>query len=331
MISRLYLLFVFALAQFAFMCSSHAEELLFAHIGAPGSLHDVSAREFARRVHAQLGDRVHIEVVGNSALGGDLAHLEKLKAGKIEFGLIGTQISSLDEIFSVFELPFLIRNRGHMSRVRAAIFDDTLQVAAKAKGYRLLALWELGFRHITNGVRPINTPEDLKGVRIRVPKTSWLSKAFEAFGATAVTIRYDQVLDELKKGSVDGQETVLELAYSSRFYEAQKYLSLTNHLYTPAFVTVSEEQFSKLPKDVQDRLTQIAVELESWVQHYGEQQDGESLAKLHEKLIVNDTDLIEFYQVAAKGVYRDFAKAVPKGGDVIKRIEALANTGSPGN
>jgi TRAP-type transport system periplasmic protein len=331
MISRLYVLLAFVLAQFAFTSSSHAADMLLAHIGASGSLHDAASREFTRRVHAQLGDAVHIEVMGNSALGGDIAHLEKLKAGKLEFALVGTSMTTVDDVFAVFELPFLIRNRAHIKRVRAAIFEDTFQAAAKAKGYRLLAMWELGFRHITNTVRPINSPEDLKGIRMRVPLTPWLPKAFAAFGATIVPVKFDQVLDELKKGSIDGQETVLQLAYACRFHEAQKYLSLTSHVYTTAFLTVSEEHFSKLPKDVQDRLTQIAVEVESWSRTYGEQLDRETLVKLQEKMIVNDTDLIEFYQAAAKSVYRDFAKAIPKGGELIKRIDALANADSPGN
>lgn len=301
--------------------------MVLAHIGAPGSLHDMSAREFARRVNSQIGDKLHIEVLGNSVLGDDATHLDKLKNGKIELALLGTMMSSIDEVFAVFELPFLIRSRAHMNRVRAAIFDDTLQAAAKAKGYRLLALWEVGFRHITNSVRPIRYPEDLKGIRLRVPKTRWLTKAFETYGATVVNLRFDGVLSELQKGSIDGQETVMQLVYTSRIHEAQKYLSLTNHLYTPAFLVAREEQFNKLPPDAQSSIVKTAREIEKWSQDTGEQQDRIFLAKVRERLQVNDADLIEFYHVAAKSVYRDFSMTVPKGGELIKKIEALASSG----
>src|SRR5262249_11352071 len=143
-------------------------ELRFGHIGAPGSLFDVTASEFARWVNEPLSNKVRIVVYGNSVLGDDTAMLEKVKSGALDFALPTAVMESVDGVFGIFEMPFLISDRAHMDRVRAAIFADTLQPAARAKGFRLLAIWEVGFRHITNNVRPIKYPEDLKGLRLRV-------------------------------------------------------------------------------------------------------------------------------------------------------------------
>ena len=301
MIARLRLLSLVSLALLSICNNSHAKELVFAHIGAPGSLHDASAQEFALRVNAQLSNNVHVEVFGNSAFGSDVANLEKLKAGKIELTLVGTAMSSVDERFGIFELPFLIRDRNHMTRVRATVFEDTLKPAARAKGYRLLAAWELGFRHITNSARPIQTPEDLQGVRLRVPQVRWLKKAFESYGATVIALPFDKVLAELQKGSIDGQETVLELAHAAHLHDAQKYLSLTYHIYTPAFLVVNEEQFSALPPEVQIGISQIAVDLEGWSRKIGAQHDRAALDKLQKVLKTNDADMIEFYQASCQG------------------------------
>lgn len=331
MIARLRLLFIVSVAILSMHNNSWAKEFVFAHIGAPGSLHDTSAREFARRVNAQLGDKIRVEVFGNSALGGDTANLEKLKAAKIEMTLVGTAMSSVDERFGVFELPFLLRDREHMARVRETIFNDTLAPAAKAKGYRLLAAWELGFRHITNTVRPISTPEDLKGVRIRVPPVKWLKKAFESYGATVTTTPFNQIVTEIQNGTVDGQETVLELAYAARIHEVQKYLSLTYHLYTPAFLVVNDEQFAALPPDVQEAISRIAVDMEGWSRQVGAQHDKESLEKLQRTLKTNNGDMIEFYQASAKGIYKEFAKSVPQGAELVQRIERLAGSSVAGN
>src|SRR5215469_4950934 len=130
-------------------------ELRFGHIGGAGSLFEATAQEFARRANEQLAGKMHVTVYGNSALGDDTVMLEKVKSGVITFSLPTAVMESVDDVFGIFEMPFLIRSRAHMSRVRNAIFASTLQPAAKAKGFRLLAVWEVGFRHITNNVRPI--------------------------------------------------------------------------------------------------------------------------------------------------------------------------------
>lgn len=331
MITRLRMLFIVLMAVLTVSSHSLAKELVFAHIGAPGSLHDTSAREFARRVNAQLGDKVRVEVFGNSAFGGDTTNLEKLKAAKIEMTLVGTAMSSVDERFGVFELPFLIRDREHMARVRDALLNDTFGPAAKSKGYRILAAWELGFRHITNNIRPIQTPEDLKGLRMRVPTVKWLKKAFESYGASVTPLPFNQIVTEIRNETIDGQEAVLELAYAGRVHEAQKYLSLTYHIYTPAFLLVNEEQFAALAPDVQTGLSSIAVDMESWTRKTGAQHDQEALAKLRITLKTNDADMIEFYQASAKGIYKEFAKAVPQGEELVKRIERLAGASVVGN
>jgi TRAP-type transport system periplasmic protein len=287
----------------------------------------VTAQEFARRVNARAGGRIRIGVYGRSALGDDTAMLEKVKTGVITFSLPGTVMESVDDVFGVFEMPFLIRDRAHMKRVRDALFASTFQPAAKAHGLRLLAIWELGFRHITNNLRPIRYPEDLHGLRLRVPKGMWRARMFEAYGAVPILLSLDQVVAALQKGSIDGQENPLSQFYPVGIHQHQRYLTLSYHLYTPAFLVTSEEQFSMLPQDLKDALGKIASELEDWSRNEGERLETEIIGKLRGKMEINQLDLIEFYHAAAVGIYKDYAASVPDGAELIAGIEALAKDG----
>ncbi|MDX1401231.1 MAG: TRAP transporter substrate-binding protein, partial [Kiloniellales bacterium] len=147
--------------------------LKFGHVGKPGSLFEASVEEFAKRANEKLGDKAEVQVFGSSQLGKDKELLQKLKLGQITFSLPSTVMSSVSDEFGIFEMPYIIKDREHMKKVQAAIGESVLQKAASSKGYRILAFWENGFRNITNNTRPINTPEDLKGIKLRTPKGAW--------------------------------------------------------------------------------------------------------------------------------------------------------------
>src|SRR5690606_6531385 len=127
-------------------------ELRFGHVGNPGSLFAASAEEFARRANEKLGDKAVVQGFGSSQLGTDTELLQKLKLGQVHFALPSTVMSSVSPEFGVFEMPYIIKDREHMKRVIDSIGESVFQAAAKANGYRSLAFWENGFRHITNNV-----------------------------------------------------------------------------------------------------------------------------------------------------------------------------------
>ena len=147
-------------------------ELKFGHVGEPGSLFDSSANEFAKRANAKLGDKARVVVFGSSQLGGDKEMLQKLKLGTLDFALPSTVMSSEADLFGLFEMPYLVKDRAHMARIEREIFWPKLEPAAEAKGLKILAVWENGYRHITNSKRPIVKPADLQGIKLRVPHES---------------------------------------------------------------------------------------------------------------------------------------------------------------
>jgi TRAP-type transport system periplasmic protein len=299
-------------------------ELKFGHVGAPGSLFAVSAEEFAKRANAKLGDKAKVIVFGSSQLGNDKALLQKLKLGTVDLALPSTVMSSESDLFGVFEMPYLVKDREHMKRIEQKIFWSKLAPSVEAKGLKIIAVWENGFRQITNNVRPIRTPADLKGLKLRTPKGEWRVKMFQAYGANPSPMALSEVFTALQTGVMDGQENPLVQIYSQKFQEVQKYLSLSDHVYTPAYVTVGAKRWAKLPADVRKILEETAQETQAYVYEQAAKFDNELLAKMKSSGIqVNEVDKPAFV-AASKTIYEQFGAKVKGGKALVDQALALA-------
>ncbi|MCH6547739.1 MAG: TRAP transporter substrate-binding protein, partial [Gemmatimonadetes bacterium] len=292
-------------------------ELKFGHVGAPGSLFAVTAEEFARRANERLGDRAKVIVFGSSQLGGDEVMLQKLKLGTIDLVLPSTIMSSIVEAFGLFEMPYLVSDREHMRRVEEEVFWPDLHPLAIERGYEVLAIWENGFRHVTNNVRPITTPEDLRGIKLRTPRGIWRVKMFQAYGANPTPMPLSEVFVALQTGGMDGQENPLAQIVAARLHEVQSYLSLTRHVYTPAYVTVGTERWAKLPEDVRNILRETARETQEFAYTTAERMDTELLEDLRDAGIVINEPNQDAFITASSAVYEEFAASVANGGELI--------------
>ncbi|MEM7523854.1 MAG: TRAP transporter substrate-binding protein, partial [Pseudomonadota bacterium] len=306
--------------------TASAEQILkFGHVGAPGSLFALSVEEFANRANAKLAGKAKIQVFGSSQLGKDKELLQKLKLGQVDFALPSSVMSSVADPFGVFEMPYIIKDRVHMNRVENALLDSVLQPAAQEKGYRILALFENGFRHITNNVRPISQPSDLEGIKLRTPNGAWRVKMFQGYGANPTPMAFSDVFTALQTGVIDGQENPYAQIASAKFQEVQKYLSISGHVYTPAYVVVSDKTFAKLPADVQETLHQTARETQSYVYSLAAHLETKLLAELEAGGIqVNNADK-EAFIAASKAIYDEFAASVDGGGELIEAVQSLAD------
>lgn len=300
-------------------------ELRFGHVGNPGSLFAASAEEFARRANEKLGDKAVVQVFGSSQLGNDTELLQKLKLGQVHFALPSTVMSSVSPEFGVFEMPYIIKDREHMKRVIDSIGESVFQAAAKANGYRILAFWENGFRHITNNVRPINVPDDLKGVKLRTPKGEWRVKMFQAYGANPTPMAFSEVFTALQTNVIDGQENPYTQIHSAKFQEVQKYLSITGHVYTPAYALTSDDHFGKLPQDVQDILLETARETQAYVYETAAAMENDLLEEIKKADIeVNEADKDAFIAASAP-IYEEFAASFDGGAELVEAVRAVAD------
>lgn len=302
------------------------KELKFGHVGAPGSLFAISAEEFARRANERLGEGYRVVVFGSSQLGGDEVMLQKLKLGTLDFALPSTIMSSTVDEFGLFEMPYLVQDRDHMRKIEEEVLWTTLASRAEEQGYKILAVWENGFRHVTNNVRPVANPGDLRGIKLRTPRGRWRVRMFQAYGANPTPMPLSEVFIALQTGVMDGQENPLAQIYHSKLHEVQRYLSLTRHVYTPAYVTVGLNAWRKLPEDARAVLEKTARETQSFVYDTAERMDTELLSDLQEAdVLVNEPDYARFLE-ASRAIYTEFASAVP-GGEAL--IQTALNLRTP--
>lgn len=305
-------------------------EIRLGHVGQPGSLYDVVASEYARRVNEQLAGEAEVVVYGSSQLGSDETMLQKLKLGTLELALPSTVMSSAVDAFGLFEMPYLVRDRDHMRRIEEAVVWSDLVPRAEEQGYTILAVWENGFRHITNNVRPITGPSDLADIKLRTPRGLWRVKLFQAYGANPTPMPFSEVFIALQTGVMDGQENPLSQIYSAKLHEVQDYFTLSGHVYTPAFVTAGSNRWSQLPPRVQTVLTETARELQSYVYDQAAALDAEYLEAVRATgTEVNEADRDAFIR-ASEPVYLEFGRSVQDGAALIERARAAATVPAAG-
>jgi TRAP-type transport system periplasmic protein len=298
-------------------------EIKLGHVGEPGSLFQKSADEFARRANAKLAGKAKVVTYGSSQLGGDSEMIQKLKLGTLDMALPSTVMSSQVDLFGVFEMPYIVKNRQHMAKIEKELFWSKLAPEAEKKGLKVLAVWENGERHITNNKRPIKVPADLQGIKLRVPEGKWRVKMFQAYGANPSPMKFSELFTALQTGVMDGQENPFTQIYSAKLQEVQKYLSLSGHVYTPAYLTVGKTKWETLPPDVRKILEDTAKETQAYVYEVAAKDDADLLGKLKAGgMQVNDVDKDAFI-AASKPIYDEFGKEVPGAKEVIDRAVAL--------
>lgn len=301
-----------------------AQEIIFGIGAKPGSLQQVTAAEFTKRANEKLAGKAIVKLFDSAQLGKDKELMQKLKLGSVHLALPSSIMSSVADEFGVFDMPFLVQDRDHLARIEDKIFWSDVAPAAEAKGYKVLAVWENGIRHISNNKRPIGTPADLDGIKLRTPKSKWRVKMFEQWGANPTPMSFSEVFVALQTGVIDGQENPYTNIWSAKFAEVQKYLSVTGHVYSPAYPTAGAKAFAKLDADVQKILSETAIEMESWARAKGLADDESLRGKLEAAgMTVNVADRAAFVE-ASKPVYETYASEFPKGGDLVKRALELA-------
>lgn len=254
------------------------------------------AVKFKELVEERSKGDIAVQVFPDGQLAKDLAAIDAHKTGAIHMSLPSTAMAQIDPKFGVFDIPFLFKDAAAVSKfAHGSTWEKEFQPLFEKYGMVGLGFWENGFRHITNNKRPINTPEDLKGIKLRVPESKLRVAMFKEFGANPATSDFSEVFTALQQGVFDGQENPFVQIEAGRFAEVQKYLSLTNHTYTPAYLVASKVWFDKLAPEQQEILRKAAVDAGDYTREYGAKVEGELLAKFKAAgMQVNNADVPSF-------------------------------------
>ena len=220
-------------------------------------------------------------------------------------------------------MPYLVKDRKHLGKIEKEIVLPKMYPAAQAKGLKIIAMWENGYRHITNNKRPIKVPADLQGIKLRVPEGKWRVKMFQAYGANPSPMKFSELFTALSTGVMDGQENPLPQIFSAKLYEAQKHLSLSGHVYAPAFLAVGAKKWAALPADVRQVLEDTAKDVQQFCYDTADRLEQEWLDKMKAAGIqVTEVDKDAFIKASAP-IYEEFSKEVLGAREMIERAIAL--------
>jgi tripartite ATP-independent transporter DctP family solute receptor len=221
--------------------------LRWAHFAQEDHPANIAAKQFASRVTARTDGAIRINIFPNNVLGGPPEQAQGIKLGTIDMGLpTQGQLDKFEPAFGACELPFIFDGPEQVYRVLDGPAMEWLTPLAEKQGFVLLHNWEYGFRNVTNSVRPINTPDDVKGLRLRAPPELQIQASLESVGAIVQSIAFSELYLALSQKVVDGEENPIAVIYFNKYYEVQRHLALTRHIYNNMIHTIGVNTWKKL-------------------------------------------------------------------------------------
>jgi tripartite ATP-independent transporter DctP family solute receptor len=251
-----------------------------------GSSITESAKEFAKKVHEKSQGSIEIQVYPNGTLyGGDpSAAIKQLSAGSLDMlGLSTSLYANFEPKFNVISVPYLFDDLTQFREFLNGELGDELLESLNELGIKGLGFWTRSFRQITNSVRPITSPDDLKGLKLRVPNNPIYVDFFKETGAAPTPMAFGEVYNALQLKTIDGQENPVDVPASAKFYEVQKYLSITNHMADGWVVAINPDKFAQLSEEQQQILIDVTREMQEWKIQYDKESDNAAIETMKEK------------------------------------------------
>lgn len=303
------------------------QTLQLAHNAAEGNPKWDASELFAELVEEKTGGEIIVDVGGNAQYGDDVEALTQMRLGSLAFSANsqGTTSGVIPQ-FSILGLPFLFDSLPTAWRVMDGEVGDELKQLAEEQGLVLLALWDNGIRNVSNNVRPIETPDDLDGIKIRTPPDPVTVDIFEALGANPTPMNFSELYIALQQGVVDGQENPLMNIYSSKLHEVQDYISLTGHKYESTPLLMSKVVWDSLSSEDQQAVQEAAVEAGEFNRQASLEADENLRSAMEEEGVeFNEVDKAPFIE-ATQSVYDDWREQYP---ELVEMVVEAAQSDAP--
>jgi len=282
--------------------------LRLSHTGAPSHHYQTITEQFAKEIAEKTDGAVEIQIFPSDQLGNQLESVEGTMIGTLEMTLASdTVLSNWVPDMGMLNLPFLFENMDEYLAAVEGPVGKMLSDQVEEKGAVIIGWWGNGMRHVTNSVRPITKPEDLKGLKIRVPEGKVFVDTFEALGAGATVMSFGELYSALQLGVVDGQENPPAHILTQNFNEVQDYVSRTGHIHMGSPLIMNANLFYSMPEEIQQTLLEVGKE-------YG-RKHIDLIASLEEEqwkevaargMKINDVDK-SLFRKAVQPVYDDAA------------------------
>jgi len=272
----------------------------------------LAAEKLAEDIEEETDGRITIEVFGNEQLSGGESGkaVEMLSKGNIDLTFNSTIIYSiLDDRFGVASAPFLFDDLDDADEIFNGEGGEMLKDIIREKGVEPLGYGENGFRQITNSVHEIKTPEDVDGLKIRIPGITMYTDLFREFGSDPSTMTFSEVFTALQQGTIDGQENPIDVIYSSKLNEVQDYISMWNYSYDPLVLGINKKLFESLSEADQELFTTLGKEASEYqveITREREEEQVEELEELGMEFYYPSEEEIEDFREAVEPIFDEY-------------------------
>jgi len=287
----------------------------FAAVQADDHSHTQGYKYFASKVKEYTNGKLIINVFPNSQLGNEREYIEQLRTGQIEFARVATAVlGPFVPQYQAFDLPYLFENEAQMLKSADGQLGMQLQKLLEDKlAIKGLGFWPDGSRSVYNRLRPIKTPADMKGMKIRLMENPLMLETFNALGAAATPMAYGEVYSALQQGVIDGAEGPINAYGTIKHWEVAKYFSYTEHFNTPVLPMVSKKWYDAQPKEFQDAIDKAAKDTMPWVRNLQAEQEKAAAADLTSKGVqINKVDDKAPFIKLAETVYPKYVDKIGK-------------------
>ena len=285
----------------AFAPAAQATDIKLGHVLAASHSWHKAAEGFAAEVKDKTAGRVNFILFPSGQLGNEKTMLEGIQIGSIGAAIIGSgSLQPVDARFGVVELPYTWNSAAQAYKAYDGELGAALEKIGDAKGLVLLSWWENGYRHMTNNRGPINVVADLKGLKTRVTPDKMRLETFTVLGANPAPLAFGELYSALQQKVFDAQENPLSIIYTSSFFEVQKYLSLTGHVWSPASLVISKAVWGKISAEDQKVIKAAADRWRDEQRRMISEGDKDYIAQLKEKgMVINEVDKAPFAAAVA--------------------------------
>lgn len=258
--------------------------LKFGHYAETSHPAHEAAMQFATNVEKRTGGQLKVQVFPANQLGSPPELLQQTKLGVIDFAIpTQGQLDKFEKAFAAVMMPFAFANLQEAHKVLDGPVMDWLRPLAEKQGFQLLANWEWGFRHLTNSKLPVNGPENVKGLKVRVPPEVQLEATMEALGGQVTKIAFPELYLALSQGVVDAQENPVAVIHSLKMWEVQKHIALTGHSYNNAILIMNNAKFGTLTAEQKKIVQEEAISAGALMRKIAAEKETAQLAEIQAK------------------------------------------------
>ncbi|MCR1837535.1 TRAP transporter substrate-binding protein [Rodentibacter caecimuris] len=305
--------------------ASASTTLRFGYEAPRSDTQHIAAKKFNELLKEKTKGELKLSLFPDSTLGNAQTMIGAVRGGTIDLEMSGSpNFTGLEPKLNVIDIPFIFKDRQHVYKVLDGEIGQDLLKTLEAQGLKGLAFWDVGFRAFSNSKHPINKPEDIKGLKIRTNQNPMYIQAFSLLGGNPVPMPLSELYTALETRAVDAQEHPIGIFWSVKLYEVQKYLSLTNHGYTPLIVVMNKAKFDSLSPELQQAILDSAKEAGKYQRDLNVQNEKDIVEKLRKAGIevIDKVDNAPFKAVIEADVRKSFIEK--HGDDLVNKIDALA-------